>query len=265
MTYVFDYYSELEDICQATHKKVDPSECAECHRQAYVPGGVPDYACDNFQKVYVIRYLAAHTVQLEESVSKCFGEQMTEKTVIRGASLGGGPGVEAIALMNQLRSSERNHTVVFHNFDRENSWRPIYFDLLKRFAGHLENICVRPVFRLLNFPIVKLKAPDHKPYHIVFVSWILSELDGQEMRSKLLEQVLGSACDEGYIVIADRTEGGLIEQIGQLVERTEGCNLLDCNLEHEGNCHEVDFPREIWDAFGPQANYSTAYWVLRKG
>jgi len=264
MTYVFDNYSELAGICQTTHEEVDPSECADCHRDAYRPNGAPDYTCDNFRRVYVIRYLAAHTAQLRAPVSRCFGEEEAEKAVIRGASLGGGPGVEAIALINQLANSETNHTVVFHNFDRERSWKSMYLDLVEKLAENTESISVSPEFHELNSPIVRFKPPDLKPYDIMFISWILSELDDQETRSRLLAQSLLAVCDRGYIIIADRTEQTLNSEISRFAEGTAGCDIVDCELQHAGNCH-IDFPGEaIWDVFGPKASYTTAYWVLQK-
>jgi len=260
--YTIDNYRILDEHCKIDKVNVSTGQCVTCHIESYKPGGVPRYECENFKRVYLMRYLGSRTAQLEKPLSLLVQESMRRQSVIKGASLGGGAGTEAIALMNQLRLLDTNCTVVFDNFDFEMSWKPIYDDLLTKFSSYLGSISIKPRFHKWDFQTTLWTTSNDKPYQVVFVSWLLSEIDDKDKRSEVLREVLKSICKNGYVVVADRTELSLIQTISEFVNETSGWKTVDVNTLHEGNCGlELE---SIWQDFSPQANYSTAYWVLQK-
>ena len=263
--YIFENYRHFESRCGLHDVPVSFADCADCHSKAYYSRGKPKYDCDNFKFAYLWRYLSAHIAQTEQPLSKCVIPRLEKEGDIRALSLGGGPGTEAIALMNQLKARGGDYSVVFDNLEQEQSWNPIYDDLVNRFAGYLGNISIDARFHqfsaIASLPSQRWIHPEG--YHVVFAGWILSELDHKVERARVLSEALGLACHNGSVVITERIEKALINEISEFVQRSAGWSLVGS----EDNCQShagVSFPEEFLTTFKPKLSYQTAYWVLQK-
>lgn len=266
MDYVIKNYRRLEDFCKLDSVEADIKKCVECHRKSYRPGGIPKYQCQNFRKVYLMRYLATHMTQLEAPLLMPIREIAKQQAVVKVASLGGGPGAEAITLMDLIKregSPDSKYMVIFDNFDSEMSWKPIYNNLTKEFSSYLKNISIQPHFHKWDFGKKSWVVPDEESYQIVFVSWLLSEVNDEGKRLEVLKQALRTICENGYVIVAERTEQSLTTIVSKVLRDISGAiKVIDEKGNHAGNCG-LDL-NQIWDDFEPQAKYQTAYWVLRK-
>ncbi len=254
--YVFKNCCKLEDFCEADVVDVNVATCVKCHRDSYFRG-TPKYECHNFRRVYLIRYLATQVKQTSDLIREHILSDIKSRAKLSAVSFGGGPGVEALALMDQLRTARGSHNITFDNIDHEASWEPIYQDLVQRFAEWVKNIKINSRF----FQIDITSDITAGQYDVVFVSWILSEMNNKE-RSGVLTKARDLARSEGYILITDRLETDLVEKISSLTRQVEGWNLIHHNPKWEKNCG-LDFPPDS-GIFEPKYNCSTAYWVLKK-
>lgn len=259
--YVYTNYGDFDEWCEVFGQPVDAASCATCNRQSYF-GGRPAYECANFKRVYLWRHLVAHVVQTEQPFKKCAAASVATRPNIRALSVGGGPGTEAIALMDVLRTRTGTYSIVFDNFEAEASWQPFYDDLVNRFAGYLKRISIDARFSPTGF-VASRPVNSTAAYDVVFVSWLLSESDRTGARKGLLEQMQQATRPDGYLIVTDRTEDALIDEIDTLLSKLEECSVVDSDR----NCHRhagIAFPDEWKETFKPILTYRTAYWVLRR-
>jgi len=257
MDHVFDNYSELEDVCEISGESTSAEECVNCHMESYYPGGSPTYECDNFKRVYVLRYLATQFAQNQFVIDRYVLSSVKSKEKLSAITLGGGPAPEALALMNALSSCDGEYTLSFDNIDSEASWREMYHDITHRFKGYVENVNLRTGFRTHD----ACSYSSTNRYDIVFISWILSEMNDQD-RPKVLNVAGNLVTPEGYIVVMDSWEDTLVENVSELVSRNTG--LIEQG--HDPRCTRhcgVALPDELREVFKYRLNADTAYWVLR--
>ena len=257
MNYVFENYRGLDDFCEIERKTIDPRGCADCHRNSYFPRGNPKYECDNFKRVYLLRYLARQFEQSNFVVKEYVLGKIEGKTDLSAVSLGGGPAPEALALLDGLSSCKGEYDLFFDNIECEASWEDIYHDISHQFANYVENIKLKTAFSCYDVTSYVLQ----RQYDIVFISWIFSEMGGQDS-SSVLELAKNLATSPGYILVLDRCESPLVANITALVNRAQGLTLV----EHDRKKHVhsiVDFPSDITDTFGPNFGCDFAFWVLQ--
>lgn len=256
MDYVFENYCELDEFCEIEEETKDTTECVKCHRESYFSGGNPIYECDNFKRLYLVRYLARQFEQSDLLIRTHILHDIESKPNLSAVSLGGGPAPEVIALMNELHICGENYNVSFDNIDCEASWEPIYHDLAYRFAKRVKNVKLKTGFSASDVT----SHVSAKQYDIVFISWLLSDMGGQDS-SNVLEVAKNLATPLGYILIMDRDESPLIAKISALVNETRGLMLLEHDSRYVHSI--VNFPPDITDTFAPDFGCDFAYWVLQ--
>ena len=177
---------------------------------------------------------------------------------ISAVSVGGGPGTEAIALMDILGDYQATFSLSFDNLDLEKSWKAIYTDLTRDFAKRTANVRLRTKFTSLD---LRSYADNLKSLHdIAFVSWFLSEVGKQDIPG-ILSAVKGLIKLNGFQVIVDRFEDDLVKSIAAALTKVRGLILKEHDRQI-GHCG-VTFPDDIRDAFQVRLIADTAYWVLQ--
>jgi hypothetical protein len=259
MNYVFDNYGNFDDFCEFREdmESVDVEECVECHIESYYDEGNPIYECANFKRVYLFRYLATQFAQSDFVIKEHILPHIEAKVDLSAVSLGGGPAPEALALMNILRTCEGDYNLFFANIDCEASWEAIYQDLAHRFAEGVQNVTLKTTFSSSD---VTSYVPDRK-YDIVFISWMLSEMDEQD-RPRALEIARDLVTPQGYILVADRLEEAVVESISTIVGGASGLELQRHGKAQKVYCG-VSFPDDLKELFKVRLLGDIAYWVLQ--
>lgn len=256
--YIDKNYLDLEYFCKTERVETNVQKCVKCHKDSFYSKSRAKYECHNFRRLHVIRYIPSRVKPTSDLIGAHIISGIKSRTNLSVAAFGGGPGTEALALMNQLSKNDGKYCLRFDNIDLEASWKPIYEDLIQRFAEWVENIEINP--RFFQGDITgSIKAPY---YDIVFVSWLLSLIDAKD-RLTVLEKARDLARSGGHIVVTDRTEQDKVEEISGLISSTKGWNLVkhDCMLETYCG---VAVPEEARKIFWIELNSNTAYWVLKK-
>jgi len=227
-------------------------------RSYYPEDGNPIYQCDNFKRVYLVRYFATQFAQSEFVIKAHILRDVKGKADLSAVSLGGGPAPEALALINILSSCEGDYKLSFDNLDCEASWEDIYHDLAHRFAKRVKNVKLKTGF---NSSDVTSYVPD-KQYDIVFISWMLSEIDEQE-RPQAVEIARDLATPQGYILVTDRLEEAVVESISTIVGGTTGLELQGHDKVQGIYCG-VSFPNDLKELFKVRLSGDTAFWILQR-
>lgn len=259
MNYVFENYLELKGFCEIEGKSKNAEECGNCHRNSYFPGGNPKYECDNFKRVYLLRYLARQFEQSDFVIREHLLGAIKGKADLSAVSLGGGPAPEALALMDGLSSCEGDYSLFFNSIECEASWEYIYHDISHQFASYAKNVKLKTAFSCYDATgYAPQKQHDHD---VVFISWLFSDMRGGNSPGVL--QVAGDlVTPQGYILVMDRYESSLVSRVSDLIDATQGLTLV----KHETTyVHSVvDFPPDIVKTFGPDFGCDFAYWVLQR-
>lgn len=261
--YIYDAYKEFEEHCSVDGSDADWETCVFCHRKAYMRGGKPKYGCDNFKRAYLWRFLSTHIAQTESPLSTHVSEHLGKLNTVKALSVGGGPGTEAIALMHQLNGCDGNHNITFHNLEYEQSWEPIYLDLVGQFTQYASNVSITPKFHQFDASAPLLQQINESDYEIVFIPWILSEMKTSAERQMLLQRAAIATCQNGHLIVTDRIEESLMDEISAFTTELEGFNLIKENRECKSHAG-ISFPSDLIEIFKPKLSYQTAYWVLRK-
>lgn len=259
MDYVFKNFCELDASCKVQGVPVSVGECVDCCGRSYF-GGNSEYHCDNFKKVYLVKYLAVQVAQVDLPIKVHLLHRIESKPELSAVSLGGGPGTEAIALMDELRFCDEDFVLIFDNIEREASWATICDDLTQRFAEKIKNVKLKA--RFIPLDVVLASYDLDRLYDIVFVSWMLSQVEEQD-RSRVLEMARSLAEPEGYILVIDRIEPAIVEDISSTLSGIDGLNLIKKEGEVRGHCG-VTFPPDIKDIFQVRIFCRATYWLLQR-
>lgn len=260
MDHVLDIYSELDPLCNSRGGvTVDVDDCVDCCKDSYY-GGDTQYKCNNSKKIYLIRNLATQIKQIELALSQSLREDICGQNDITVMSLGGGPGTEAIALMDTLRDYANDFTLSFDNVESEYSWQTMYEDLTQNFVNRIRNVTLKT--RFLPSSIETHTETVTVLYDLAFVSWLFSLIEtSQEILSIL--NVLGSLLREGgYLVIADRFEDKVVTRISSAIENANELILKENDRQIQW-CG-VMFPDDVRDKFKVRLKADSMYWILQK-
>ena len=260
MDHVLDTYSELDPLCNSRGGvTVDVDDCVDCCKDSYY-GGDTQYKCNNSKKIYLIRNLATQIKQIELALSQSLREDICGQNDITVMSLGGGPGTEAIALMDTLRDYANDFTLSFDNVESEYSWQTMYEDLTQNFVNRIRNVTLKT--RFLPSSIETHVETVTVLYDLAFVSWLFSLIEtSQEILSIL--NVLGSLLREGgYLVIADRFEDKVVTRISSAIENADELILKENDRQIQW-CG-VMFPDDVRDKFKVRLKADSMYWILQK-
>ena len=165
--------------------------------------------------------------------------------------------------MHQLSDRGGNQNITFHNLEYEQSWEPIYLDLVNQFTRYVGNVSITPKFRQFDAAAPLIQQINESDCNIVFLPWILSEMKTSAEKRILLQRAAVATCQDGHIIITDRTETALIDEISKFVTEFGDLILIEENRECKSNAG-ISFPPELKEIFKPKLSYHTAYWVLRK-
>ncbi|MCJ7604877.1 MAG: hypothetical protein MUO19_02440, partial [Dehalococcoidales bacterium] len=190
-------------------------------------------------------------------------EHLGKLDTVKALSIGGGPGTETIALMNQLNGCEGNQNITFCNLEYEQSWEPIYLDLVDQFTHFTSSVSITPEFRQFDASAPLFQQINESDYDIVFIPWILSELKSSTERRMLLQRVAGVICMNGHLIVTDRIEEALMDEISKYAAELKDFNLIEENRDCKSHAG-ISFPSELLEIFKPKLSYKTAYWVLKK-
>jgi len=257
MNYVFENYRELKDFCEIEGKSKNDEECADCHHNSYFGRGNPKYECDNFRRVYLIRFLARQFEQTDFVIKEHVLGEIEGKTDLSAVSLGGGPAPEALALMNELSSCKGDYNLFFDNIDCEASWEAVYHDISLQFANYVVNVKLKTGFSCYNVD----SYVSEKRYDIVFISWLLSDMHEQDS-SNVLDTARNLAAPLGHILLIDRDESSLVSRISALVNAAQELTLVEHQSKYIHSI--VEFPPDIKATFSPDMGCDFAYWVLQR-
>ncbi len=260
MDYVFSDYADLDDHPCRRGCNDCMKSCTRCHQERYKEWneGRPRYECPNIKRVYLQRLLACHVVQTKRVLQRTVLDDLSQKASVCATSVGGGPGVECLALADVLNDN-RVAKLQFVNFEVESTWKPIFDDLAGHFDNILESTKIVPRFVCRDFTIERAK----NLYDIVFVPWVISELKGREVLSLVSNAV--DACDAGgFVVILERQQDDLGHLILEAFSGMDGvAREFDEDESVNGNCG-IQFPEAIRKRFEPKFNYNSLYYVFRK-
>jgi len=258
MAYVFDHYRGLSTTCGIKKISVDTSDCVKCCADSFF-GGTSEYACDNFKRTYLIKYLAVQVDQIDWPIKVHLMSYFDEKPAISAISLGGGPGTEIIALMNNLAGND-NYELTHVNIDAAISWKPMYKDLTQVFAKRIKNVKVKT--RFVNFDLTSTTYGCDQLYDIVFISWILSHIDDHR-RSSILKTSRNLVKPQGYILITDRTQETLVKNITSSLNKVYGGSWIKRKGKLTHHCG-IDFPEDIKNEFQVRIYCNSNYWLLQR-
>ena len=166
--------------------------------------------------------------------------------------------MEALALMYQLRASDQARKLLFDNVDGEPSWESVYVDLTQTLSKWVPKVELEA--RFFQLDISREIKGDR--YEVVFVPWVLSELD-LSCWDTMLTLAVALACPGGCLVLMDRPEPALVSRVCEWTASAQGCSLVEHSPEWEKHCG-LQIPDDLRDHFWVQLNCSTAYWVLSK-
>lgn len=85
--YVYNAYKEFEEHCYVDGSDADRETCVLCHKKAYRPAGKPKYACNNFKRVYLWRYLSTHIAQNEYPLSIHVSKYLSKLKTVKALSV----------------------------------------------------------------------------------------------------------------------------------------------------------------------------------
>jgi len=256
--HVFKNYLKFDEHCNINNKSISLEECGDCHYKSYLPNGNPKYNCDNFKRCYLIRYLSRQFEQNDFLIKTYISPDIKSRTTLSAVSLGGGPAPEALALMEWLDSSEIEHNLYFANIELEASWESIYRDICCQFSNYINNFKLK-----LGFIHGDANSYiSNKQYDIVFISWLFSEMRGQNI-GDILQVANNLVKPQGYMLIMDYHKRSLVEEISNLINITQDLTLLNHESKHKVHSI-VNFSIEIKKTFGPHIDYEFAYWVIQR-
>jgi len=257
MDHIFNRYRKLATACSIKGIPVDTKNCVRCCADSYF-GGKSEYACDNFRRTYLIKYLAVQVEQIDWPIRVHLLGYVREKSTVSAISLGGGPGTEAIALMNNL-SSDDNYELTHDNIDATISWKTMYEDITQVFAKQIKNVKLKT--RFVTYDLTSATYHSHQLYDIVFISWILSQIDDQ-YRSRILETSRNLVKPQGYVLVTDRTQETLVENIASSLNEVDGLSWIKKEGQLRHHCG-VTFPEDIKDDFQVRIYCNSTYWLLQ--
>lgn len=257
MDHVFDRYRKLASICSIKGIPADTKKCVRCCKDSYF-GGKSEYACDNFRRTYLIKYLAVQAEQIDWPIKTHLSNYISEKSTISAISLGGGPGTEAIALMNNL-SGDDNHELAHDNVDVAISWKTMYEDITHLFAEQIKNVKLKTKF--VAYDLISATYDSDQLYDIVFISWILSQIDDQ-YKSMIMETFRKLVKPQGFVLVTDRTQKTLVENITTALNEVDGLFWIEKEEQLVHHCG-VTFPKDIKDDFQVRIFCNSTYWLLQ--
>jgi hypothetical protein len=258
MTHVFSRYHKLSTRCGINTAPVETEDCVRCCKDSYF-GGKSEYACDNFKRTYLIKYLAVQIEQIGWPIGVHLVRHFDEKSSISAISLGGGPGTEVIALMNNLAGND-NYQLTHVNIDAAISWKPVYDDIAQAFAKQVGNVKLKT--RFVAYDLASTTYNGHRLYDIVFISWILSQIDDDD-RSRILKASKNLVRPQGYILVTDRTQKALVENITSSLNEVCGASWIKKTNQLTHHCG-VTFPEDIKNEFQVRINCNSTYWLLQR-
>jgi len=259
MDYVLDTYSELDSLCDPRGLKVNTDDCVGCCKDSYY-GGETQYKCNNSKRIYLIRNLATQIKQIELALTQSLREAICDQSDIAVMSLGGGPGTEAIALMDILTDYANDFTLSFDNVEAEYSWKTMYEDLTQNFANRIRNVALKT--RFLPTDIETHADTVTVLYDLAFVSWLFSLIETSQEILDILNVLKSLLREDGYLVIADRFEDKVVARISKAIENADGLVLKENDRQIQW-CG-VMFPDDVRDKFKVRLHADSAYWIVQK-
>jgi len=259
MDHVFDTYSELDPLCISKSVNVDTDDCVDCCKDSYY-GSDTQYKCDNSKKIYVIRNMATQIKQVDLALSQSLREDICSQNNIKVISLGGGPGTEAIALMDILRDYDNDYKLDFDNVDSESSWKIMYRDLTQNFVNRISNVTLKT--RFISSDIGSYAKTVTVLYDVAFVSWLFSLINKSQEIENILNVLESLLRENGYLVVADRFEPKVVSRISNAIESADGLVLKENDRQIQW-CG-VMFPDDLRDKFKVRLKADSAYWILQK-
>jgi len=240
----------------------DLSICVKCHRESYpCRQGRPLYECDNYARVYILRYVAAHIRMAQyplvhnPELKRVIGARERVSMV----SLGGAYGNETFALADLAYREKLNTRVTATCIDKSAVWRPYHDWMIGRY---LELSAMRTVAaRFLQADVTK--KTNTPQADIVYAPWILSERSVSAHRREILRNALAMVADDGFVIVMDRVETALFEEIDGILSEFRSTDVVDRN---DYVCVRTDIavPDCVKKECGPKLNYRTRYRIIRK-
>lgn len=258
-----NYFQNLnsEAIPACNDQAVEATTCPQCLSHQYFNGNEISYSCENKRKLYVLRYLPTHSVEIYQGATKIPSDVVNswfESGYVKILSIGGGPGSDVVGILKFLREeSERrgfrlNIDVV--QVDIEDQWNEIFDDVIRRL---FPNFC--------QCRKVRLDVEDRQistvgnDFNLVTVSYLTSELDTQACLN-LADDINSILIDGGILMINDRPEDSVELNIQSMFNQICIAYKQESLTEWAG----IHYPPNIANEVAPKLKMNSSIFIGAK-
>jgi hypothetical protein len=240
----------------------DLSGCVECHINSYPcchDGSL--YECDNYARVYILRYVAAHVRMAQYPLvhNLELARVIRDRERVSMVSLGGAYGNETFALADLAHREKLGTKLIATSIDKSTVWRPYHDWMIRRY---LELSAMRTVdARFLQADVTK--KTNTPLADIVYVPWILSEHSVSSSRREILQNALSMVADGGFVIVMDRVETALFQEIDGILSEFKSVEVVD-RKDYVWMRTDIAVPDYVKKECGPKLSYRTRYRIIRK-
>lgn len=242
------------DICQDKTQGQGVQCCQTCFKQQFFNGNNISYSCLHKRKLYVVRLLPAHVKEIElalQQVADFFQSEVAGKK-LNVCLLGGGPGVESIAVRKFLQCYNiQPSSLLFIRSDIEKTWDEEAEIIVKHFHPAIQKgeVLVDGIsykYGKVCVDLLKTSTLTNVPYFNLFsLSYFLSEVPEDNL-NRLANLILSKVEDKSVIIINDREDFANIEKAVTFVKELEKkCTIESISISADKKEFN-DSSKEVW-------------------
>jgi len=215
--YYGDLHSERWKACVNAMPK--STSCIDCFQRQYFNGNKISYDCDQKRKIYVLRYLPVHQMEVFlalASIPPKINSSFLERNSLSFLSIGSGPGSDIIAFKRLIGegvlSADNIAKIVVNYVEIETGWDGIVKDAVGLFAED-QRYSYQELYR--DFSAEGFECDLNFDY--VVLSYLVSELGDQELHntSRNLQSCIRTP---SVLIINDINEEKVVKKIKRLIK-----------------------------------------------
>jgi hypothetical protein len=223
--------------------KNSAQDCPDCLHNQYFSGRAVDYSCEQTRLVYVLRFLPVH---MQENYSILQGVDATKVSRRDGSinvlALGGGPGSEIAALkkfiLHNKYFGQQVSEIVVTRLDRVSEWKDQYMSVRKLYPTN----GVQFNFKKIEGDVSTCNDYIGK-YDLVFLSYILSELDDNQAID-LAARLKTTLNANAVLILNDRNEAAVVRRMKHFADQFDNISrYFSDTQQHLG----LNYPQSILD------------------
>lgn len=254
------------DIVKIFHKKIDynahktcdvkhptANDCIECCSKPYFEQVNIDYTCAQKRKIYVARYAPTYISEIYSAFSltpRDFVEELSKKSKIKVASIGGGPGTDIAGFKKWISTRiDENHDIdkiQFLRVDIHEDWDDISPELIKLYDSPGVNFEYKKIVMDITKKPINVKG--FKSFDVIMMSYILSEINTKDI-DNFAKHISDIISDKTLLIVNDRPQDEVIKKINQLIKAISGKKPKVINPTDRDHCGE-SYPDEIFGKVG---------------